>query len=65
MGTSKEDDMTYLSAKRAFQAGNKELAWLLAQQDEGLLPGTTKEAFFAHVAACLEQDAQTEKAYAA
>ena len=56
--------MTYLSAKRAFQDGNKELAWLLAQQDEGLLPGVTKEAFFAHVASCIEKDRQTEAAYA-
>lgn len=56
--------MTYLSAKRAFQDGNKELAWLLAQQDEGLLAGTTKEMFFAHVAACIKRDALTEQAYA-
>lgn len=55
--------MTYLAARRAYEAGNKELAWLIAQQDEGMVSDVTKEMFFAHVEACIAADAQTEKAY--
>ena len=48
--------MTYLAARRAFEAGNKELAWVIAQQDEGMFSEVTKEQFFAFVAANIARD---------
>ena len=55
--------MTYLAARRAYESGNKELAWVIAQQDEGMMSKVTKEMFFAHVEACIARDALNEKAY--
>lgn len=54
--------MTYLAARRAFEAGNKELAWMIAQQDDGLSPGATKEQFFGFVEAAIANDKATAKA---
>lgn len=54
--------MTYLAARRAFEAGNKELAWVIAQQDEGMSSEATKEQFFAFVEAAIANDKTTEKA---
>lgn len=34
---------TLNDALKIFKAGDIETAWVTAQQDEGLLPGTTKE----------------------
>ena len=55
--------MTYLTARAAYEAGHKELAWVIAQQDEGMLEGVTKDQFFAHVESCIAQSAITEGAY--
>lgn len=49
--------MMYLAAKRAFQAGNKELAWVIAQQDEGMFSEVTREQFFAFVEAAIAREA--------
>lgn len=55
--------MTYLAARRAYEAGNKELAWVLAQQDEGMSSEVTKEQFFAFVESNIQQDKIIAKAW--
>lgn len=56
--------MTYTTARTAYEAGHKELAWIIAQCDEGMNEGVTKAQFFAHVERCIAADAETGKAYA-
>jgi hypothetical protein len=55
--------MTFTAARNAYEAGHKELAWVIAQQDEGMLDGVTKQQFFNYVEACIARNAETLGAY--
>ena len=50
--------LTFVEATEILKTGNEQAAWELAQQDDGLLPGTTKEQWLAMAYNVIEQDAK-------
>lgn len=53
---------THLQAKAALLNGEGiDAAWLIAQQDEGLLPTVTKEIWIREMARIIERELQTDQ----
>ncbi len=48
--------LTFIEAVEELKIGNEQTAWELAQQDDGLLPGTTKEQWLAFANNVIEND---------
>jgi len=48
--------LTFVEATEILKTGNEQAAWELAQQDEGLLPGVTKEQWLAFAYNVIEND---------
>lgn len=55
--------MTFTTALELLKNGNEDAAWAVAQMDEGMNPGVTKEAFLAYAERCIEQQKVIDAAY--
>ena len=55
--------MTHNEAIKTLKTGNEELAWIVAQQDDGLLPSVTKDQWLAFAYRCSEVSKQTSAAH--